>query len=333
MIMCRYINRLIFCFLFCMAVTQQVNLLAGEIIKPRMRVIIINDFGGDPDGLFQLVHHVLSPSVEIRGIIGSHIQNAGFFDVPKSALYACEKANEVMKVMELENKYIIYKGADTSLKNMHSPQLSEGIDCIIKEALREDTNLPLYVVCGCGLTEIASAYLLKPDISKKLTLVWIGGPEYPEMAYPPPGNNNIEYNLSIDIQAARIIFNQSDIPVWQIPRDVYRQAIVSYAELLKKVKPCGKTGDYLVSAIENVMRMTSVGETYILGDNPLVLFTSLQSSFDADPSSSRYIIKSAPVINSEGNYESYQSKHKIRIYTDIDIRLMMEDFYQKVSSY
>lgn len=32
---------------------------------PRARVIIDNDFSGDPDDLYQLVHHLLSPSVEI----------------------------------------------------------------------------------------------------------------------------------------------------------------------------------------------------------------------------------------------------------------------------
>ena len=31
---------------------------------PRYRVISDNDYSGDPDGLFQLVHHLLSPSLE-----------------------------------------------------------------------------------------------------------------------------------------------------------------------------------------------------------------------------------------------------------------------------
>ena len=42
----------------------------------RYSVIIDNDFCGDPDGLFQLVHHVLSSSCDIKGIIGAHL-NAG----------------------------------------------------------------------------------------------------------------------------------------------------------------------------------------------------------------------------------------------------------------
>jgi len=33
----------------------------NKLVKPRMRVMIDNDLGGDPDGLFQLAHHLMSP--------------------------------------------------------------------------------------------------------------------------------------------------------------------------------------------------------------------------------------------------------------------------------
>jgi hypothetical protein len=51
-----------------------------SVITPRMRVIVDNDFSGDPDGLFQLAHLVLSPSVDIRAIIGSHLKVGDGFD-------------------------------------------------------------------------------------------------------------------------------------------------------------------------------------------------------------------------------------------------------------
>lgn len=47
---------------------------------PRQRVILDNDFSGDPDGLFQLAHHLASPSVEIPFVIGSHIHAGDFLD-------------------------------------------------------------------------------------------------------------------------------------------------------------------------------------------------------------------------------------------------------------
>ena len=51
------------------ASSSVVSGLDSRLIQPRMRVIIDNDFSGDPDDLFALVHHVLLPSVEIPLII------------------------------------------------------------------------------------------------------------------------------------------------------------------------------------------------------------------------------------------------------------------------
>src|SRR3712207_8005339 len=68
----------------------------------------------------------------------------------------------------------------------------------------------------------------------RLTAVWIGGPEYPDLAPPPPGASGMEYNLRIDVTAAQVVFNDSTIPLWQVPRNVYRQCLVSMTELLHR---------------------------------------------------------------------------------------------------
>jgi len=326
-----------------------INLLAGlglsaqnkspfpdDLIKPRIRVIIDNDFGGDPDGLFQLVHQILSPSVEIRGIIGSFIKPGGFGEASETAANACRSVNEVLKIMGYNNKFSVYEGANSGFSDFKTPVISNGAKAIVKEAMREDTRLPLFVVCGAGLTDIASAYLMEPKIAGHLTLIWIGGPEYSDLALPPPGASRVEYNLGIDLKAGQIIFNNSDIPIWQVPRNAYRQALLSYSELLLKVKTQGEIGEYLSKKIENVMKMTQkfnylLGETYILGDSPLVLLTALQSSFEPDPSSSRYVLKHAPKINDSGLYDENPSARNIHVYTNLDIRLMFEDFFAKLT--
>src|ERR1051325_10751797 len=87
------------------------SIFAEDVVQPRMRVIIDNDFGGDPDGLFQLVQHLLSPSVEIRGIIGSHLRAGDGWDPSKeSATHAKQKAEEVLRIMHLSNAYPVYQG-------------------------------------------------------------------------------------------------------------------------------------------------------------------------------------------------------------------------------
>ena len=55
-----------------------------------------------------------------------------------------------------------------------------------------------------------------------------------------------------------------------------------------------------------------------------------QSSFEADPSSSFYEIKQAPIFNDAGVYEVNRSGRNIRVYHHLDNRLMFEDFYAKL---
>lgn len=315
---------------------KKVNLFDENNVKPRMRLIIDNDFGGDPDGLFELVQHILSPSVEIRGIIGSHLKPGDGFDNSNiTAVNAKNKIVELLKTMQLEHNYNVLEGSNEGLKDFNAPQKSEAADFIVKEAMREDTKLPLYVVCGAGLTDLASAYLLEPKIADRLTLIWIGGPEYSDIALPPPGYTSLEYNLGIDIKAGQVIFNNSKIPIWQVPRDAYRQVLLPYSSLLLKIKNKGKIGDFLAKSVEKIMSyLTSlnypIGETYILGDSPLVLLTSLQSSFESDPSSSQYVLRPSPLINDQGIYEVNTKGRNIRVYNKLDVGLLMDDFYSKL---
>jgi len=321
------------------SIAQKANtkIFADSVVQPRMRVIIDNDFGGDPDGLFELVQHLLSPSVEIRGIIGSHLKAGDGFDPSKeTAANAKKKIEEVLSIMNLTNAYPVYQGSNFALESDSTAQKSDAANAIIKEAMRDDTKLPLYVVCGAGLTDLASAYLMEPKIAGRLTLIWIGGPEYPELATPPPGYTTMEYNLGIDLKAGQVIFNKSGINIWQIPRNIYRQVMMPYASLLLRVKTQGRVGEYLTANIERVMKMGvkyhfNVGETYIVGDSPLVLLTSLQSSFEPDPSSSFYVLRPSPLINNQGIYEVNHKGRNIRVYTQLDVHLLLDDLYSKLA--
>tara|TARA_R110002167_G_scaffold353147_1_gene566297 strand:- start:2018 stop:2818 length:801 start_codon:yes stop_codon:yes gene_type:complete len=216
-----------------------------SIVKPRMRVIIDNDLGGDPDGLFQLTHHILSPSVEIRGIVASHMYEQGFVGSGTSE-YAKEQAMKILQLLQLENSIPVYTDKNKSLEDVETAVDADGVKAIIKEAMRTDTDLPLYVVCGGNLTNIASAYLLEPKIAEKLTVVWIGGPEYEGLALPPPGYTALEYNLGMDIKAAQVVFNASNLKLWRVPRNVYRQPIMKDAELLTHVKDKGALGNQMM---------------------------------------------------------------------------------------
>lgn len=304
-------------------------------MRARIRVISDNDYSGDPDGLVQLAHHALAPSVDLRGVIGSHLAPGDPFDSSgRTAERAAEAATRVLALAGRED-VPVHVGAELALEDARTPRRSAGVDAIIAEAMRDDVGTPLYLVLGAGLTELASAYLVEPRIAERLTAVWIGGPEHPGLAVAPPGSQGPEYNLKIDLTAAQVVFD-APIRLWQVPRDAYRQVLASQAEQDLHLRTAGPLGEHLADALDAVGEMAGahgvdLGETYILGDSPLVLLTALQSAFEADPSSSRYVELPAPRIDDDGQYVHRPDGHLIRVYTHLDNRLLLGDLFARLA--
>jgi hypothetical protein len=302
----------------------------------RFRLITDNDYAGDPDGLFQLAHHVLSPSVDVRAVIGSHLAVDDPFDPSgRSAVNGAAAALRVLELLGLDAPVPVIAGSEKPLSGSTELQRSAAAELIVTEAMRADTDLPLFVTLGAGLTELASAYLIEPAIADRLTAIWIGGAEHADLgAVPPPNAQAIEYNLNIDLIAGQVIF-ASPIPLWQVPRNAYRECIVSMGELILRVRSRGALGAHLYEALTDVHRMVAdhrlnLGETYILGDSPLVLLTALQSGFEADPASSSYQLVPRPRILNDGSYQPNPAGAPMRVYAGLDVRLMLEDFYAKL---
>jgi inosine-uridine nucleoside N-ribohydrolase len=307
-------------------------------MRQRYRVIVDNDFSGDPDDLFQLAHHVLSPSVEIPFVIGSHLSPGDFFDPSdRQADNAADVARELLDL--LGSSIPVLAGSNGGLTSRNSPIPSAAAQSIIDEAMRDDTDLPLFVALGAGMTDLASAVLMEPRIAERITAaVWIGGPEHEGLGLAHPVADQVEYNLKIDIPAAQAVFNDSAIPLWQVPRNTYRQALVSVAELESRVRPFGPLGERLADSIVSLQAQAEsaghlMGETYVLGDQPLVLLTALHTSFEPDTASSPFVVRPTPRMTTDGWYEANPSGRPMRIYTGLDTRLMFEDMFAKLASF
>ena len=186
------------------------------------------------------------------------------------------------------------------------------------------------MTCGGGLTDISSAWLVEPRIAERLTLVWIGGGEHEDLAVTPEGAG-LEYNTQIDVLAAQVVFNDSDLRVWQVPRDAYVQVLASRAEMLTRMRPHGPLGAHLYDALGHTSELWGLGETYVLGDSPLVLLTALVSNFMPIPSSSRWVDRPRPRLTDSGSYEANPDGPPLRIFTQLDTRLVLEDLYAQLA--
>ncbi len=333
------------------------NMKREEILKrlktfvpelKKKRVIVSSDVKNEADDPFAVMHHLLTPSEEIVGIISCHYEGFGMMmqqilDSPikdqldqkslqrienivgmrgKTENHSYEEGKKILKLAEIEDVPLIH-GSRCELQNIENLPDSPGADFIIREAMREDER-PLYIAMQGAVTDLAIAYLKEPAIGERLTLIWIGGG-----AYPAGGD---EFNLKQDILAANTVF-ESAIPVWQIPINVYSKVEVSIPELVANVSHCGAIGQYLCDQMQEYNRQSEWmggsspfphGESWCLGDNPTVT-ALLQGAGRVTWKECR-----APHINADYSYEHLETGKMIRVYDDIDSRLTLSDFFAKM---
>lgn len=319
--------------IFFAAMAAAITLQAQPSQGPRVKVLVDNDLCGDGDGLFHLAHQLLCSSSDVRGIVGAHVGRSGAWSqtsdeaaARNNAEISASRALEILELLGKSGSIPVKTGAPGPMNDSKIPIESEGAHLIIEEAHKASPERPLYLLFGGPLTDIASAWLMDPTISRNVILLWIGGQEY-DFGHPfPPqylrGNYLVEYNLRLDIKAAQTVFNDSDLTIWQIPRDVYRQCIYSIAELDDKIANSGKIGEYLCNRLGHFARMA---DTYVLGDSPLCLISTLTTPFEPGAASSCYEKTAAPTITGSGLYDFSKPGREIIVYKTVDTRLLFGD--------
>ena len=281
--------------------------------KSRLRLILSTDAKNEADDQYAIAHAVMSPKLITKGIIASHFE----YKRPQGSMEkSYEEIVKVLSLMDIQDDIKVLKGAEGALKDENVPIHSEGAAFIVEEAMKQD-DLPLFVVCIGALTDLACAYLIQPEIAKKITAIWVGGGSYPK-GHP-------EFNLKNDLNAANVVF-KSEIPLWQVPLDTCSTMKISLAELQYKVKPFGKIGEYLFEQLCEI----SSNEEWTLGES-WIFWDSSAIGLLLDEHGFQFEIKQASSFNKDMNYIPAPGKRDIRVYNYIDTRFIFEDFFSKLA--
>src|SRR5687767_5128484 len=147
-------------------------------MKPdiRRRVIIDTDAKNEADDQFAVVHALLSPSLEVRGLIAAHF---GTSRSDRSMEESREEIDLLLHLMSLERKVTVANGAPSGISDKQAPQDSAGAQLIIAESKLASAEDPLFVAFLGPLTDMASAILLDPGlVNREVVVIWIGGVGY-----------------------------------------------------------------------------------------------------------------------------------------------------------
>lgn len=285
----------------------------------KIRVIVDTDAKNEADDQFAIMHHLLTPTFDVRGIIATHFEqkNNHRGDSMEQSFREIQKLLELAEIEDVP----AFRGCPMPLAAPSDTPSSDGVDFLIQEARRED-HRPLFVAVQGAMTNVAAALNRAPDIGDKITVLWNGGGPYPA--------GRPEFNVMQDPHAVRVLL-ESRAAVWQTPQDVYATLEVTLSEIACKVVPCGKIGRYLLEqlVLENHVEFSPhfqlrTGENWTLGDNTTIAVL-LENRYRGN-----WYEAPAPILTENLTYQENPEGKPIRIYTQIDVRMTLEDLYSKM---
>jgi len=289
---------------------------------PRHRVIIDTDAANEADDQFAIVHALLSPTLDVRGVVSAH------FGLRRSATSLADSRAEIERLMTLLGETVtpVADGAPTWIPDERTPIDSEGARLMIAEGMAEHGPLTIGVLGP--LSTVASALLIEPRlVERDVTVVWIGGPPYDGLLGRTGGDAGIEFNLSNDIAAANVVLG-SGIRVVQVPESTYRMCSVGYHELREKIGRSGPLGQYLVQQLVdwNDRWNGEAIERRSLGDSPAVgLMLNRGGGVLRE--------RPAPRFSEDGSLADGVPGRSVVVVESFDTRYLFEDMFAKIRAF
>ncbi len=90
-------------------------------VVARCRVVVDNDFAGDPDGLVGLAHHLLSPTNRVTAITSSFL-NPRFAESATTAEEGVRLAAELVDVVGTAGRPLVVAGTEEAWKPGPAPR-------------------------------------------------------------------------------------------------------------------------------------------------------------------------------------------------------------------
>ena len=277
-------------------------------------ILISTDAKNEADDQFAIVHALLSPTLEVRGILPAH------FGAPGSRAASTAEVDLLIDLLgDAAPRVEVADGADGALSDASTPRPSAASAHIAAEVLTSERRVSIAVLGP--LTDVASALLERPDIVDHDPLVvWVGGPPYEGVVGYAP-----EFNLINDVAAANAVM-ASGVEVWQIPMSVYTMIGVGHAELEERLRGTSALGDYLIDQLLAVNASIDYGplELRSLGDSPAIgaVMNTLGARWSHQP---------PPRFTSAGELDgSHDPTRRIRVCESFDTRWLIEDMFAKL---
>lgn len=271
------------------------------------------------DDQFALVYALLSKeSFNLKAVYAAPFSNNRADNPTKGMELSYEEILRILGKMNVSPDGFAFKGSKNYLSKDLKPEPSPATEDMIKRAMTHSPENPLYVIAVGAITNVANAILLKPEITKNIVVVWLGG-----HAHNWP--NTREFNMMQDKAAANVILD-SGVPFVQYPcMGVVSQFTTTVPEMEFYLKGHNDISDYLLEIFKDYHK-DHFAWSKVLWD-----MTAIAYLVNSNWTPSQLV--HAPRVSDTDMYMTDATRHLMRMVYHINRDAIMKDFFLKLQGF
>jgi purine nucleosidase len=176
----------------------------------KVRVVIDTDTYNEIDDQFAVVYALLSKEkMDVEAIYAAPFTNNRSTGPGDGMEKSYDEILRLLERLKVGHEGFVFRGSTHYLAGRNTPEESPAALDLVERAKTASEANPLYVVALGAITNVASALLIAPEITRRLVVVWLGG-------HAQHLHFNDEFNLAQDPRASQIMFD-SGVALVQIP--------------------------------------------------------------------------------------------------------------------
>lgn len=286
-------------------------------------VVLDTDTYNEIDDQFALAYLLRSDDkLNIKGICAAPFFNSR----STSAADGMERSyQEIFKVLELAKRTdlndIVYRGSERFLENEETPVISDAARLLAEFSQQYTSDNPLYIIALGAITNVASAFLLNPNMKENTVVVWLGG-------HALHRNHTREFNMIQDVAAARVVFG-CGVPLVLLPcSGVVDQFLTTRYELEHWLLGKNELCDYL---FKNTVEYMDTHSKYPTWSKVIWDVTAVAWLLNDKKQFMNDRLEHCPIPEYDNHYSFDHSRHMIQYVYNISRDALFADLFEKLT--
>ena len=290
-------------------------LITQIIFSQKIPIIIDADTANEVDDLFAIVGALTEPKFDIVGITTSQFHTSPYAtnNTPLESKIINDNILSLLNYKSIPSLI----GNNLPISSLDSISNSEASDFIIKKAKLFTKINPLTIIVLGSCTNIASAIMNDPSITKNIKVYYLGFWHDPETNY----YNLNEFNTRNDPIAVDFLLNNKDLDLTVMSATTSKNLVFKRSVVFSKLMEFDELGFYLIKRWNSYKRwwtdVDKENKKWTMWDVALVEAIANQDISSKD-------LFDTPLLN---------TRRKINIYTKINPNIMTERYWKKINFY